>query len=168
MLHRCIIVMHTILYVPWLVKQIWPHLRDTRSRRLPPSLGTAHSEFRDFLVFLASKQRLPTPYIPSFLFTRSYAQHDVTLQGSVMQVRKTEPYSCSKTFCGPATVAYSFTLQDDTAAIDVIVPCSCFGQMSITDGERVTAIVSIRIIEKDGLQSPAVVGVAHDIRASGP
>jgi hypothetical protein len=98
----------------------------------------------------------------------SYAQHDVILQGSVMQVRKTEPYSCSKTFCGPATIAYSFTLQDDTAAIEVIVPCSCFGQMSIADGERVTATVSIRIIEKDGLQSPAVLGVAHDIRASKP
>ena len=99
---------------------------------------------------------------------RSYAQHDVILQGSVMQVRKTEPYSCSKTFCGPATVAYSFALQDDTAAIEVIVPCSCFGQMFIADGERVTATVSIRIIEKDGLQPPAVVGVAHDIRVSAP
>ena len=58
--------------------------------------------------------------------TRSYAQHDAILQGSVMQVRKTEPYSCRKTFCGPAMVAYSLTLQDDTAAIEVIVPCSCF------------------------------------------
>ena len=99
---------------------------------------------------------------------RSYAQHDVILQGSVMQVLKTEPYSCSKTVCGPATVAYSFALQDDTAAIDVIVPCSCFGQMFIADGERVTVTVSIRILEKDGLQSPAVVGVAHDIRVSTP
>ena len=98
----------------------------------------------------------------------SYAQHDVILEGNVMQVRKTEPYSCSKTFCGPGTVAYSVTLQDDTAAIEVIVPCSCFGQMSIADDERVTVTVSIRIIEKDGLQSPAVVGVAHDIRASKP
>lgn len=87
---------------------------------------------------------------------RSYAQRDAILQGSVMQVRKTEPYSCSKTFCGPATVAYS------------IVPCSCFGQMFIADGERVIVTVSIRILEKDGLQSPAVVGVAHDIRVSKP
>ena len=87
---------------------------------------------------------------------RSYAQRDAILQGSVMQVRKTEPYSCSKTFCGPATVAYS------------IVPCSCFGQMFIADGERVIVTVSIRILEKDGLQSPAVVGVAHDIRVSTP
>jgi hypothetical protein len=99
---------------------------------------------------------------------RLYAQHDVILQGSVMQVRKTEPYSCSKIFCGPATVAYSFTLQDDTAAIEVIVPCSCFGQMFIADGERVIVTVSMRILEKEGLQSPAVVGVAHDIRASKP
>ena len=99
---------------------------------------------------------------------RSYAQHDVTLQGSVMQAWKTEPYSCSKTRCGSATVAYSFTLQDDTADIEVVVPCSCFGQMFIADGERVTATVSIRIIEKDGLQPPAVVRVAHDIRVSKP
>jgi hypothetical protein len=99
---------------------------------------------------------------------RSYAQHDGILQGRAMQIRKTEPYSCSKTVCGPATVAYSFILQDDTATIDVIVPCSCFGQMFIVDGERVTVTVSIRIIEKDGLQPPAVVGVAHDIRASTP
>ena len=99
---------------------------------------------------------------------RSYAQHDVILQGRVVQVRKTEPYPCSKTVCGPATVSYNFTLQDDTAAIEVIVPCSCFGQMSIADGERVTAIVSIRILEKDGLQSPAVVGASHDIGASRP
>ena len=80
----------------------------------------------------------------------SYAQHDVILEGNVMQVRKAEPYSCSRTLCGSGTVAYSFTLQDDTAAIDVIVPCSCFGQMFIADGERVTVTVSIRILEKDG------------------
>ena len=41
---------------------------------------------------------------------RSYAQHDVSLQDSVMQARKTEPYSWSKTRCGSATVAYSFVL----------------------------------------------------------
>ncbi len=89
-------------------------------------------------------------------------------KGHVLRGHQTEPYSCSKTRCGSATVAYSVTLQDDTAAIEVIVPCSCFGQMSIADGERVTVIVSIRILEKDGLQSPAVVGVAYDIRESKP
>ena len=89
-------------------------------------------------------------------------------KGHVLQGHQTELYSCGKTVCGPATVAYSFTLQDDTAAIEVIVPCSCFGQMSIADGERVTVTVSIRILEKDGLQSPAVVGIAHDIRVSRP
>ncbi len=74
---------------------------------------------------------------------RSYCQHDVILQGSVMQVRKTDPYPCSETVCGPATVAYNFTLQDDTVAIEVIVPCSCFGQIFIADGERVTATLGI-------------------------
>lgn len=96
----------------------------------------------------------------------SYAQHDVTLQGKARQIRKAEPYSCSKTFCGRSTVAYEFILEDDTATIGVSVPCSCFGETSIHDGQTIIAIVSIRVLER-GIQ-PAVVGIAHQIRSTEP
>lgn len=96
----------------------------------------------------------------------SYAQHDVTLRGKARQIRKAEPYSCSKTFCGRSTVAYEFILEDDTATIRVSVPCSCFGETSIHDGQMIIAIVSIRVLE-GGVQ-PAVVGIAHQIRSTEP
>ena len=97
----------------------------------------------------------------------SYAQHDVTLRGKARQIRKAEPYSCSKTYCGRSTVAYEFILEDDTATIGVSVPCSCFGETSIYDGQTLTAIVSIRVLEGGGVQ-PVVVGVAHRILPSPP
>ena len=96
----------------------------------------------------------------------SYAQHDVTLRGKVRQIRKAEPYACSKTFCGRGTVAYDFILEDDTASIGISVPCSCFGETAIHDGQTIIAIVSIRVLER-GVQ-PAVLGIAHQIRASEP
>ena len=35
----------------------------------------------------------------------SYAQHDVPLRGKARQIRKAEPYPCSKSYCGRSTVA---------------------------------------------------------------
>ena len=90
----------------------------------------------------------------------SYTQHDVTLRGKARQIRKAEPYSCSKTYCGRSTVAYEFILEDETATIGISVPCSCFGETSIHDGETLIAIVSIRVLERGDVQ-PVVVGVAH-------
>ena len=98
---------------------------------------------------------------------RSYAQHDVTLYGKVRQIRKVEPYTCSKTICGSATVAYSFILEDDTAAIEIVVPCSCFGEAPLDDGQRIIATVNIRVLARDGFQL-TVIGVASRIRASEP
>jgi len=95
----------------------------------------------------------------------SYAQHDVTLHGKVRQLRQAEPYACSKSHCGRGTVAYNFILEDDTAAIEISVPCSCFGETSIHDGQTIIAIVSIRVLEHGRL---GVVGIAHQIRASEP
>jgi len=40
--------------------------------------------------------------------------------------------------------AYDFTLEDNTATIGISVPCSCFGETSIADGQTIIAIVSIR------------------------
>ena len=97
----------------------------------------------------------------------SYAQHYVTLRGKARQIRKAEPYSCSKTFCGRSTVAYEFILEDDTGAIGISVPCSCFGQTSLNDGQSVTAIVNIRILEQGGAK-PVVIGAAHQILPSAP
>jgi hypothetical protein len=97
----------------------------------------------------------------------SYAQHDVTLRDKARQIRKAEPYSCSKTYCGRSTVAYEFILEDDTATIGISVPCSCFGETSIHDGQTLIAIVSIRVIERGDVQ-PVVVGVAHRILPSPP
>jgi hypothetical protein len=97
----------------------------------------------------------------------SYAQHDVTLRGKARDIWKAEPYPCSKTRCGPATVAYDFILEDETAAIGISVPCSCFGEPLIQDGQPMIAIVSIRILQRGGVQ-PVVVGIAHQILPSAP
>jgi len=98
----------------------------------------------------------------------SYAQHDVTLYGKVRQIRKVEPYACSKTVCGSFTVAYSFMLEDDTAAIEIVVPCSCFGEAPLIDeGQSIIATVNIRVLERDEFQ-PTVIGVAPRIRVSEP
>mgnify|MGYP003575374596 FL=1 len=97
----------------------------------------------------------------------SFAQHDVTLRGKARQIRKAEPYPYSKTYCGRSTVAYEFILEDDTAIIGVSVPCSCFGETSIHEGQTLIAIVSIRVLEGGGVQ-PVAVGVAHQILPSSP
>jgi hypothetical protein len=97
----------------------------------------------------------------------SYAQHDVTLRGKARQIQKAEPYPCSKSYCGRSTVAYEFILEDDTATIGISVPCSCFGETSIHDGQTLITIVSIRVIEGGGVH-PVVLGVAHQILPSPP
>ena len=91
----------------------------------------------------------------------------MTLRGKMRQIRKAEPYASSKTCCGRGTVAYDFTLEDDTASIEISVPCSCYGEIAIHDAQTIIAIVSIRIVDRDGVK-PVAVRAAHKIFPSAP
>jgi len=119
-------------------------------------------------VCLDSSVAMETLRIEAILASpNSYAQHNVTLRGKVKEIRRAEPYPCSKTRCGPATLAFDFILEDETGTIGISVPCSCFAEPSLYDGQEILAIVSIRIIERDGVQ-PVAVGVAHQVLPSAP
>jgi hypothetical protein len=138
--------------------------------RILPARPLSHIFTAAVLLFayLDSSFAIETLRIEAILASpRFYAQHDVTLYGKVRQIRKVEPYACSKTICGSATVAYSFIFEGDTAAIEIVVPFSCVGEAPLDDGQRISATVNIRALERDGFQL-TVIGVAPRIRASEP